>query len=47
MTLYDRLIKEKDDAYRIFQIKLVPNISPGTIISVRTPVLRKIAAWLL
>ncbi|MCR5664483.1 MAG: DNA alkylation repair protein [Oscillospiraceae bacterium] len=43
MTLYNRLAEEKDDAYRTFQEKLVPNIPPETIVGVRTPVLRKIA----
>jgi len=43
MTLFDRLIENKDDAYRDFQIKLVPNISPETVLGVRTPYLRKIA----
>lgn len=43
MTLYDRLIEVKDDAYREFQIKLVPNIPPETVIGVRTPEMRKIA----
>ena len=43
MTLYDQLIKVKDDAYRSFQAKLVPNVSPETILGVRTPDMRKIA----
>ena len=43
MTLYDRLIIVKDDAYREFQAKLVPNIPPETILGVRTPDMRKIA----
>ena len=43
MTLYDRLIEVKDDAYRAFQAKLVPNIPPETILGVRTPELRRIA----
>lgn len=43
MTLYDQLTKVKDDKYREFQIKLVPNISPETIIGVRTPAMRSIA----
>ncbi|MBQ6383289.1 MAG: DNA alkylation repair protein [Clostridia bacterium] len=43
MTLYDRLIKVKDDTYREFQVKLVPNIPPETILGVRTPEMRKIA----
>ena len=43
MTLYDRLIEVKDDAYQTFQAKLVPNIPPETILGVRTPELRRIA----
>lgn len=43
MTLYDRLIEEKDDEYKKFQAKLVPNIPPETILGVRTPKMRKIA----
>ena len=43
MTLYERLIKVKDDSYQAFQAKLVPNISPDTILGVRTPDMRKIA----
>lgn len=43
MTLYNRLIELKDDAYRQFQVKLVPNISAATILGVRTPQLRKLA----
>ena len=43
MDLYDRLIKVKDEKYREFQIKLVPNIPPETVIGVRTPEMRRIA----
>ncbi len=43
MTLYGRLCEVKDDAYREFQTKLVPNIPPETVIGVRTPEMRKIA----
>ena len=43
MTLYDRLMEVKDDSYREFQAKLVPNIAPETILGVRTPEMRKIA----
>ncbi len=43
MTLYDRLIEVKDDAYREFQTKLVPNVPPEAILGVRTPEMRKIA----
>ena len=37
------LTEVKDDAYREFQAKLVPNIPKETILGVRTPDLRKIA----
>lgn len=43
MTLIDRLMEEKDDAYRDFQVKLVPGVSPESVLGVRTPQLRKIA----
>ena len=43
MTLYERLIKMKDDAYREFQVKLVPTVPPETVIGVRTPRLRTVA----
>ena len=43
MTIYDRLIRERDDAYRSFQAKLVPNVAPEKIVGVRTPALRRIA----
>ena len=43
MTLYDRLMEVRDDAYREFQIKLVPNIPPETVLGVRTPQMRAIA----
>lgn len=43
MNVYDSLIKVKDDEYKEFQAKLVPNIDPSTIIGVRTPQMRAIA----
>jgi hypothetical protein len=43
MTLYDKLIKYKDEEYKHFQEKLVPNISPDLIIGIRTPNLRTLA----
>lgn len=43
MTLIDRLMEVKDDAYKEFQSKLVPNIPKETIIGVRTPMMRKLA----
>ena len=36
-------MKVKDEGYRDFQAKLVPNISPDTIIGVRTPDMRAVA----
>ena len=43
MTVYDKLLEVKDDAYKEFQAKLVPNISADTILGVKTPELRRIA----
>ena len=43
MSVYERLLKVKDEGYRDFQAKLVPNISPDTIIGVRTPDMRAVA----
>lgn len=43
MTLFDRLSAVQDVEYKTFQAKLVPNISPDTILGVRTPDLRNIA----
>ena len=43
MTVYDKLLVVKDDAYKEFQAKLVPNISADTILGVKTPELRRIA----
>ncbi len=43
MNLQERLLAVRDEKYREFQIKLVPNIDPDTVIGVRTPDMRKIA----
>lgn len=43
MTLFDRLIEVKDDNFKEFQAKLVPNIPRETILGVRTPQMRRIA----
>ena len=43
MTVYDRLLKSRDEDYRLFQLKLVPGIAPDTVIGVRTPEMRRIA----
>lgn len=38
-----KLMKVKDDKYKEFQAKLVPNIDSDTILGIRTPEMRKIA----
>ena len=43
MTVYEMLLSAKDDAYREFQAKLVPNIPKETILGVKTPQMREIA----
>lgn len=43
MTVYEMLLSVKDDKYKEFQTKLVPNIEPDTIIGVRTPQMRDVA----
>ena len=43
MTVYEELLKVKDDKYKEFQAKLVPNIDPGIILGVKTPEMRQIA----
>lgn len=43
MTVYEELLKVKDDTYKEFQAKLVPNIDPDTILGVKTPEMRQIA----
>lgn len=43
MTIYERLLEHRDEKYSEFQSKLVPNISPETIIGVRTPDMRAVA----
>ena len=43
MNVYEKLSEVKDDEYKVFQAKLVPNIDPATIIGVRTPQMRSIA----
>ena len=42
-SVYERLAACRDDRYREFQSKLVPNISADTILGVRTPDMRRIA----
>jgi 3-methyladenine DNA glycosylase AlkD len=43
MTIYEKLLEYRDEKYSEFQSKLVPNISPKTIIGVRTPDMRAVA----
>ena len=43
MPIHDRLFALKDEPYREFQSKLVPNISQETILGDRTPALRTLA----
>ena len=43
MELLDRLMEKRDEEYRAFQIRLIPNIPAETMIGVRTPDLRRIA----
>ena len=43
MTVYERLSACRDEEYRDFQSKLVPNIPKDTVLGVRTPDMRKIA----
>ncbi|MBQ9155355.1 MAG: DNA alkylation repair protein [Eubacterium sp.] len=42
-----RLYELQDTGYRDFQSKLIPNISPDSMIGVRTPALRKLAKKLI
>lgn len=39
----DDLLKLRDENYKLFVAKLIPNIAPEKIIGIRTPVLRKYA----
>lgn len=43
MTVLEKLLAARDDQYRAFQAKLVPNIPAETILGVRTPQLQSIA----
>ena len=43
MKVYEMLLKVKDDKYKEFQAKLVPNIDEDTILGVKTPEMRNIA----
>ncbi len=41
--IQDRLLAEKDDAYQVFQSKLIPTVDASYFIGVRTPALRNLA----
>ncbi len=41
-----RLFASQDEGYRLFQIRLMPTVSPETVIGVRTPDLRRLAGEL-
>jgi 3-methyladenine DNA glycosylase AlkD len=43
VTVYERLAACRNDQYRDFQSKLVPNIPKETVLGVKTPDMRKIA----
>jgi len=43
MGVYEMLLAVKDDKYKEFQAKLVPNISSDSIIGVRSPAMRQVA----
>ncbi len=43
VSKYDILIPHKDEAFKAFQAKLIPNIDPETVIGIRSPEMRKIA----
>ena len=47
MNILDELFKSQDKKYRDLQIKTIPNVSPDTIIGVRTPELRNISKELV
>ena len=42
----EALFQLRDEEYRAFQVKLIPNIAPDTMIGVRTPALRSLAKQL-
>lgn len=47
MNILDRLFQLKDDKYRNFVSRLIPNINKNTIIGVRVPLLRSFAKELV
>ncbi|MBQ3478394.1 MAG: DNA alkylation repair protein, partial [Clostridia bacterium] len=42
----EALFQLRDEEYRDFQAKLIPNVAPETMIGVRTPALRSLAKQL-
>ena len=42
-AITQKLFALQDETYQAFQSKLMPTVSPETIIGVRTPLLRKLA----
>ena len=44
--IHEALFQLRDEKYRAFQVKLIPNIAPETMIGVRTPALRSLAKQL-
>lgn len=47
MNITEELFSLKDEAYKDFQARLIPNISKDTVIGIRVPVLRKFAKDLI
>lgn len=47
MKIKEELFSLKDEAYKDFQARLIPNISKDTVIGIRVPVLRKFAKDLI
>ena len=46
-SVQEALFKQQDIPYRDLQAKLIPTVSPDTLIGVRTPVLRSYAKQLI
>lgn len=44
--LREELFKYRDEKFQVFQAKLLPTLEPGTVIGVKTPVLRALASRL-
>ena len=42
--IQERLFRLQDQKYRKFQCSLIPTVAPDTVIGVRMPALRKLAA---